>query len=110
MTSCKYCYESITLDSGHVSESGKKIPLDDDSGEPHNCTARVSTVECNKCGEEIQFSRSRLSKNGKMIPLNMDFNAHQCDPYFIPCRICKKDITFVDDWTSESGKDTIGVR
>ena len=35
---CRYCDEEITFDDDHVSEySGKKIPLDVDTMEPHDC-------------------------------------------------------------------------
>jgi hypothetical protein len=71
MTNCKYCDEEITFSEDHISESGKKIPLDFDSEEPHQCMARVSSISCIKCGDEIQFSRNRLSKSGKKIPLGI---------------------------------------
>ncbi|MGB7955585.1 MAG: hypothetical protein WCF23_16540 [Candidatus Nitrosopolaris sp.] len=58
MTYCKYCDEPLKFHEHHISDSGKKIPLDRDTGEPHNCPERPSsnyTIECKYCDEEIYF-------------------------------------------------------
>jgi hypothetical protein len=42
---CNRCQKPITFDSKHVSQrTGKKIPLDVDTKEPHDCKA----LECSK--------------------------------------------------------------
>jgi len=39
--SCKLCGQPITFDNKHISQrTGKKIPLDVETNEPHNCPAR----------------------------------------------------------------------
>ena len=75
MTSCNYCSDPITFDDYHISERGKKIPLDLDTGEPHHCTSyrpryNPRPVECYKCGGMITFDDQQRSRSGKMIPLN----------------------------------------
>jgi hypothetical protein len=41
--SCRQCNQPITFDNKHVSQrSSKKIPLDVDTNEPHDCPARKS--------------------------------------------------------------------
>jgi hypothetical protein len=37
MPACKYCGKRIYFDSAFKSESGKFIPIDDETDEPHNC-------------------------------------------------------------------------
>ncbi|MGH9877426.1 MAG: hypothetical protein ACRD5H_07290 [Nitrososphaerales archaeon] len=34
---CKFCGDDIYFDDDHISDSGKKIPLDHVTGEPHDC-------------------------------------------------------------------------
>ena len=39
--SCKLCGQPITFDNKHISQrTGKKIPLDVETNEPHDCPAR----------------------------------------------------------------------
>ena len=39
--SCRQCGQPITFDNKHISQrTGKKIPLDVDTQEPHNCPTR----------------------------------------------------------------------
>jgi hypothetical protein len=70
---CRQCGKPITFDSKHISQrTGKKIPLDVETNEPHDCPARREQaqaqlppqsqqtqrryLQCNKgCGQEIYF-------------------------------------------------------
>ena len=57
--------------------TGKKIPLDVDTGEPHDCPENPyhgnnnnRLLECWTCGEQITFSDKMVSKkSGKRIPI-----------------------------------------
>jgi hypothetical protein len=79
---CRQCDESIYFDEEHISESGKKIPLDSETEEPHNCPYRTyqsKAYYCNACGKEIYFDDEYVSKNGKKIPLSKDTGSpHRC--------------------------------
>jgi hypothetical protein len=37
---CYRCGQDIYFDEGHVSDSGKKIPIDSETDEPHHCPKR----------------------------------------------------------------------
>lgn len=98
--SCRQCGEPITFDSKHISQkTGKKIPLDVATNEPHDCPVRREQqqsqlpsqqqpqsqpqrryFQCNKgCGEEIYFDANNKSQSGKFIPLDKDTGLpHQC--------------------------------
>ena len=85
MTLCRYCDEFITFDDWHISITGKKIPLDSETYEPHRCGVWLEQNRkyhlCIKgCGSKIYFDEKQKSKNNKWIPI--DFNTgvpHQCD-------------------------------
>jgi hypothetical protein len=89
---CRLCGERIKFDDKHISErTGKRIPLDVDTQEPHNCTVWKSNTQqqmqqgqseqqqqtqqrryhqCRKgCGQEIYFDANNKSQSGKFIPL-----------------------------------------
>ena len=94
--SCRQCGQPITFDNKHISQrTGKKIPLDVDTEEPHDCPVRRSNsqqrqqqeqsyqqqqhqqekryFQCNKgCGQEIYFDANNKSQSGKFIPLDKD--------------------------------------
>jgi hypothetical protein len=73
--SCKQCGQPITFDNKHISQrTGKKIPLDPGTNEPHDCPMRRDQPQqsqqgqqplqqtqrryhqCNKgCGNEVYF-------------------------------------------------------
>ena len=83
VTRCKYCSESIDFDDEHIGHSGKKIPLDIDTGEPHYCIARprktINIKKCHKCKQEIFFNPDRRNPaNGKLIPQDI-FGNHRCE-------------------------------
>jgi hypothetical protein len=72
-------------------EQVKKIPLDVDTEEPHDCPAWRSQQEqrrrtqrryysCRKgCGQFIYFDANNKSQNGKWIPIDKETNEpHQC--------------------------------
>ena len=82
-------------DSKHISQrTGKKIPLDPGTNEPHACPVRRDQpqqhqqgksqqrryLQCNKgCGQEIYFDAKSKSQSGKYIPLDKDTGQpHQC--------------------------------
>ena len=92
---CRQCGEPIKFDDKHVSQrSGKKIPLDPGTNEPHDCPVRRDQpqqqqqsqpqqrryLQCNKgCGEEIYFDENNKSQSGKFIPLDKQTGLpHQC--------------------------------
>jgi len=89
---CKQCDEPIRFDDDHISErSGKKIPLDLDIDEPHNCPVwrgqqkqrRMSQrryYSCrNGCGQFIYFEEKQRMENGKWIPLEKETGEpHRC--------------------------------
>ena len=72
MPNCNRCDEPITFDNDHISDSGKKIPLDYYTEEPHQCESDSDALGCNGCGEQIYFSNRYLSKSGKKIPLDYE--------------------------------------
>jgi hypothetical protein len=96
--SCRQCGQPITFDNKHVSQrTGKKIPLDPETNEPHDCPVRRDQpqqqskqglpqqqqrhyLQCNKgCGQEIYFDANSKSQSGKFIPLDRDTGEpHQC--------------------------------
>ena len=87
---CRQCNQPITFDNKHISQrTGKKIPLDVETNEPHDCPARREQqqaqlppqsqqsqrryLQCNKgCGNEIYFDANNKSQSGKFIPLDKD--------------------------------------
>jgi hypothetical protein len=95
---CRLCGERIKFDDKHISErTGKRIPLDVETEEPHDCPARRNSQQqqqgqqqphqsqrryhqCNKgCGQEIYFDANNKSQSGKYIPLSKDTGLpHQC--------------------------------
>lgn len=57
MTYCRYCNDEIAFDDDHISEySGKKIPLNAYTMEPHDCPDNPYSnnnnriIECWDCG------------------------------------------------------------
>jgi hypothetical protein len=99
---CRLCGQPITFNNKHVSQkTGKKIPLDVDAQEPHDCPVHRDQqqqgqaqqsqqqqiqqqrryLQCNKgCGQEIYFDANHSkSQSGKWIPLDKDTGLpHQC--------------------------------
>jgi hypothetical protein len=101
---CRQCGKPITFDNKHISQkTGKKIPLDIETSEPHDCPVRREQpqvrqgqqgqqseqpqsqqqkryYQCNKgCGQEIYFDANSKSQSGKWIPLDKDTGLpHQC--------------------------------
>lgn len=101
--SCRLCGQQITFDNKYISQrTGKKIPLDIETNEPHDCPVRRDQPQqqqgqqtqqgqpeqsqqrryhtCNKgCGQEIYFDANTKSQSGKWIPLDKDTGMpHQC--------------------------------
>jgi hypothetical protein len=79
MTLCKYCDSPIDFDDWHVGSSGRKIPLDVETRQPHMCAFRpIKRDRCYNCGKEIFFdSGMRNPAHGKLIPQDMWGN-HKC--------------------------------
>ena len=92
---CRQCGQPITFDNKHISQgTGKKIPLDVETNEPHDCPVRRDQPEqsgqqqiqqrryhqCNKgCGQEIYFDANSKSQTGKYIPLDKETELpHEC--------------------------------
>ena len=92
---CRQCNQPITFDNKHISQrTGKKIPLDPTTNEPHDCPVRRDNLQpqqqqqtqegqsqqtqrrylqCNKgCGQEIYFDANSKSQSGKYIPLDKE--------------------------------------
>jgi len=86
LTNCKHCQQELTFDDQHVSrKSGKKIPLDAQSGEPHRCEESLDAwranhpLKCRLCDQEIFFDSEITSANGKKIPLDVETEEpHDC--------------------------------
>ena len=89
MTCCDLCDEPITFYDEHISErTGKKIPLDIDTYEPHGCIVWRNQknrryCQCRKgCGAQIYFDQNNefgLSENGKWVPLEKETGlSHEC--------------------------------
>jgi hypothetical protein len=91
---CNLCDEPIKFDDDHISErTGKRIPLDLDTDEPHDCAVWRSQQQeqrrqtqrryysCRKgCGQEIYFDANNKNQSGKWIPLDKDTGLpHQCE-------------------------------
>jgi hypothetical protein len=95
---CRLCRQPIKFNDKHVSQrTGKKIPLDVETNEPHDCPARKAAEiptsgirpdqqqpqtqqrryhQCNKgCGQEIYFDANNKNQSGKFIPIGLP---HQC--------------------------------
>jgi hypothetical protein len=100
--------QPITFDNKHISQrTGKKIPLDPGTNEPHDCPVRRNQPQqqqgqsqqsyqqqqpqqsqqqrryhqCNKgCGKEIYFDANHSkSQSGKWIPIDKETELpHQC--------------------------------
>jgi hypothetical protein len=100
---CRQCGQPITFDNKHISQrTGKKIPLDPDTNEPHDCPVRRDQpqqqlkqglpqqlqtqrryLQCNKgCGQEIYFDANDVNgrtESGKWIPLDRQTGEpHRC--------------------------------
>ncbi|CAN5179857.1 hypothetical protein BH18THE2_BH18THE2_14630 [soil metagenome] len=84
LTSCYKCETEITFDDEYVSErTGKKIPLDGYTLEPHRCPmykAPKKYKPCLKCGALIYFDEDApKSVNGKWVPQDQRTGqTHQC--------------------------------
>jgi hypothetical protein len=99
---CRLCNQPITFDNKHISQiTGKKIPLDPGTNEPHDCPVRRDQPQqqgqpqqsyqqqsqqrryhqCNRgCGQEIYFDENSKSRSGKFIPLDKETGQpHQCE-------------------------------
>src|ERR687883_1881980 len=85
---CKRCQNPIKFDDRHISQkTGKKIPLDAQTGQRHDCPALPAQqrppsqqqptergkrfLKCSKgCGGEIYFDVNTKTKKGKRIPIS----------------------------------------
>jgi len=99
---CYLCGKPIKFDNEYINErTGKKLPLEAETNEPHNCSVRSLQQEqqqlqqqpsqqreyqerryheCNKgCGREIYFDTHSKSQSGKFIPLDKETGLpHKC--------------------------------
>ena len=85
-TLCRLCNEPIYFDNEVVGpKTGKLIPLDTVTEEPHNCKVREEQqqrryIKCIKCSKDIYFDSNFMSKSGKYIPLSKSTaEPHNCD-------------------------------
>jgi hypothetical protein len=85
MPACKLCQMEIFFDDWHISpKSGKHIPLDKSTEQPHQCPVWQAQSRryqsCNKCGAQIYFDDKAVkSKNGKWVPQSkITGGPHQC--------------------------------
>ena len=97
--SCRHCGEPIKFNEKRISErTGKKIPLDVQTNERHDCPVRRDQpqqgqqqqqslqhqqrryLQCSKgCGHEIYFDVNTKTHSGKWIPLDKETGLpHQC--------------------------------
>ena len=86
-TMCWECGLEIVFSPGLVSKSGKKIPIDPDTGKAHVCAAWEKKkrqlprkyVPCRRCNDDIYFSEDFKTDQGKWIPVDRQTNeAHKC--------------------------------
>jgi hypothetical protein len=90
---CKQCDEPIKFDDEQISErNGKKIPLNLETDQPHDCPVWRSQQQeqrrqthrryysCrNGCVQFIYFDEKERTENGKWIPLEKETGEpHQC--------------------------------
>jgi DNA-directed RNA polymerase subunit RPC12/RpoP len=95
---CRQCGHQIKFDDKRTSQrTGKKIPLDVNTNEPHNCPVSVwkdtqpntntntntkerRYVQCNKgCGGEVYFDVNTKTSTGRWIPISKATGLpHQC--------------------------------
>jgi hypothetical protein len=86
----QYCGGQSTFDNKHISQrTGKKIPLDPGTNEPHDCPVRGDQpqqqppsqqqlqqrryLQSNKgCGNEIYFDANNKTQSCKWIPIDKD--------------------------------------
>jgi hypothetical protein len=125
ITQCFFCGGDITFHEDHLSKNGKPIPQTVDIAgeivEDHHCIERGEygnnyITKCRECGIDIVFSNSLVSKSGKKIPISKETGkAHDDCPVwiekqknrprnYVPCRRCKDDIYFSNDFRTEQGK------
>jgi hypothetical protein len=119
MIACQKCNDPIVFSDPWVSErSGKKIPLDESTHEPHKCpnsTFVNQVLECKYCYHKISFSDQVISPRGKKIPLNAGtLQKHECkegkeawknnQKGTLNCRLCGEAIYFSNTNLSENGK------
>ena len=70
---CRNCGQQLYLDDNRRSSTGKRIPINVENDENHDCPERqVKTIQCKICGKPIYFDRSKVSISGKKIPLDPD--------------------------------------
>lgn len=83
-TRCYKCEAEITFTDEHISmRTGRKIPLDSFTMEPHLCPMYNPPKKykpCNSCGALIYFDKDAAkSINGKWVPLEQKTNSpHNC--------------------------------
>jgi hypothetical protein len=107
---CRNCDEEITFDDHHISDSGKKIPLDVDTEEPHSCDGYSRSIYCNLCEAEITFDDEHISeRTGKKIPLDIETGeTHDCPVWkaqnrkYRQCRKCAATIYFDSSYKSKN--------
>lgn len=101
MPSCNQCGQDILFDDWHVSDNGKKIPLDLDEN-PHDCPEREPfIINCRNCGGSITFDDDHVSRLGKKIPLDIKtWEPHKCtsgvESKPLKCNKCGAGIYFDD--------------
>jgi hypothetical protein len=101
LSSCRLCGKPVKFSDKHVSQrTGRKIPLDIETGEPHDCPVwrgsqqyqqqpqpqqqqqprQKRYYDCRKgCGQSIYFDENQRTQSGKWIPLSKDTGLpHQC--------------------------------
>jgi hypothetical protein len=119
MIACQKCNDPIVFSDSWVSErSGKSIPLDESTHEPHICpnsTFVNQVLQCKYCQSKITFSVQVISPRGKKIPLNEGtLQKHECkegkeawknnQKGTLNCRLCGEALMFSEDRKSESNK------
>jgi hypothetical protein len=95
---CYLCGKPIKFDNEHISErTGKKIPLDEETSEPHDCPVRSQRQQRQSQQEQPkkldnQFSEQPAEKQQQQR------RYHQCN------KGCGQEIYFDPDNKSQSGK------
>ena len=96
---CYLCGKPIKFDNEYINErTGKKIPLDAETNEPHNCPVRRSQQE----QQQSQPSQLQLQLQQQQQP--SQHQEHQERRYHQCSKGCGQEIYFDANSKSQSGK------
>ena len=90
-------------DENKKSASGKFIPIERETKEPHSCSIRTSN--CNLCGMELIWDKSLRSDTGKIRPAEAETGeSHYCPERTFNCKTCGKELIWNKSLRSDTDK------